>query len=125
MTLPAAHARRHRPADVQRARQTPPPTVVPIFGDQMRFVAWPGAEGKWRGRDDGEPAGDLTAADTGEQAMHLDIDGRHKRMWPAAVRRSIHTPAAANSPTWNYVTVAAPAPGIPDTDARVALHVGR
>ena len=33
-----------------------------------------GAIGKGRGRDDGEPAGDLAAAHTGEQALHLQID---------------------------------------------------
>jgi hypothetical protein len=33
-----------------------------------------GAVGKGRGRDDGEPAGDLAAAHTGEQALSFDID---------------------------------------------------
>ena len=33
-----------------------------------------GAIGKGRGRDDGEPAGDLAAAHTGEQDLHLHID---------------------------------------------------
>ena len=33
-----------------------------------------GAVAKGRGRDDGEPAGDLAAAHTGEQALRLDID---------------------------------------------------
>ena len=33
-----------------------------------------GAVGEGRGRDDGEPAGDLAAADTGEQALRLHID---------------------------------------------------
>jgi hypothetical protein len=33
-----------------------------------------GAVGKGRGTDDGEPAGDLAAADTGEQALRLHID---------------------------------------------------
>jgi hypothetical protein len=33
-----------------------------------------GAVGEGRGRDDGEPAGDLAAADTSEQALRFDID---------------------------------------------------
>ena len=33
-----------------------------------------GAVGEGRGRDDGEPASDLAAAHTGEQALRLDID---------------------------------------------------
>ncbi len=33
-----------------------------------------GAVGEGRGGDDGEPAGDLAAADTGEQALSFDID---------------------------------------------------
>jgi len=33
-----------------------------------------GAVREGHGRDDGEPAGDLAAAHTGEQALRLDID---------------------------------------------------
>ena len=33
-----------------------------------------GAVGEGRGTDDGEPPGDLAAADTGEQALRFDID---------------------------------------------------
>ena len=57
-------------------------------GDQRTPLPALGASaiGKGRGRDDGEPAGDLAAAHTGEQALSFDIDaGINERGWQSFV----------------------------------------
>jgi hypothetical protein len=61
-------------------------------GDQRTATArvWgAGAVRKGGGGDDGEPAGDLAAADTGEQALSFDIDAGIDEGGRQPVRRSI------------------------------------